>query len=328
MGTSLHSGLVIDATGNLFGTAHDGFSHNFGGVYQIASGSGTYSNIAAFDNLTNGAYPNADLTVDAVGNLYGTTVNGGTGQNGTVFKIAAGSHMLSTVAKLNGTNGSTPEGAVTVDSAGNIFGTTAFGGGKGTAFEIPAGTSTVLTLAAFNGSNGANPFSSLVADSSGNLFGTTKIGGLYNDGTVFEITAGTRSLITLVNFSGTDGQNPYAAPIVDAAGNLFGTTFAGGANGVGTIYEFKPATNTFTTLADFSSAVAVNPYAGLTPDTAGNLFGVTVGAQAPGGFVTGSAVFELTGSDYTVVPEPASVVMLTVLFPTLLRCRKARSSAC
>ncbi len=137
----------------------------------------------------NGAYP-GPLILDAAGNLYGTTSEGGVNTDGTVFEIAAGTHTLTTLATFNGANGQNPATALTLDAAGNLYGTTIRGGANndGTVFEIAAGTNTITTLFTFNGANGINPYSSLLADSAGNLYGTTSGGGPLGGGTVFELS--------------------------------------------------------------------------------------------------------------------------------------------
>ena len=117
------------------------------------------------------------------------------------------------------------------DAAGDLFGTTTSGGayGDGTVFEIKAGTGNVTTLANFDGSNGADSYGALSADAAGDLFGTTASGGAKGDGTVFEIWAGSGSITTLVNFDGDNGASPRSGLLIDAAGNIFGTTLSGGA---------------------------------------------------------------------------------------------------
>jgi len=132
------------------------------------------------------------MIFDTAGNLYGTTYFGGPaqGSNGSLFKIAAGSNTITTLASFTGSNGLHPHGTLIQDAAGNLFGTTVAGGANnvGTVFELTADTNTLITLATFNVTNGSFPYGGLVADASGNLYGTTSSGGLNGEGTVFEIT--------------------------------------------------------------------------------------------------------------------------------------------
>jgi uncharacterized repeat protein (TIGR03803 family) len=252
------AGLIADAAGNLFGTTQAGGANNNGMVFEIAKTGGNYAStpttLVSFNN-GNGAQPHAGLIADAAGNLFGTTMNGGAHGDGTVFEIAylGGGLYASTPTTLvsfNGANGSNPEASLTIDAAGNLFGTTVLGGASnsGTVFELAYDSSYAAlptTLVSFNGSDGSAPFAGLLADAAGDLFGTTGYGGpagcAGGCGTVFEITDTGGSYAstptTLVNFTNADGSNPQAGLIADAAGDLFGTTYAGGADAGGTVFE-------------------------------------------------------------------------------------------
>lgn len=197
-----------------------------------------------------------------------------------------GGSMLTTVAAFSGDNGEFPLGGLVADAAGNLYGTTSSGGlgGSGTVFEIPAGTDTVNTLASFDGGNGASPAGSLVVDN-GNLYGTTQSGGLDDAGTVFEVAAGSNAITTLVTFNGTNGSEPTAGLTEDSNGNLFGTTYYGGANGgivggYGTVFEVSAGTNTLTTLASFNGDNGANPHGGVIIDSKGNLYGTAANSGA------------------------------------------------
>ncbi|HEY2589234.1 MAG TPA: choice-of-anchor tandem repeat GloVer-containing protein, partial [Tepidisphaeraceae bacterium] len=185
---------------------------------------------------------------------------------------------LTTLLAFDNVGGGNPMGALVIDAAGNLYGTTDAGGalGKGTVFKIAAGSNTPTTLATFNGTNGANPSAGLAADAGGNLYGTTSFGGPTNDGTVFEITAGTHAFTTLANFNFANGSRPLAGVYVDASGNLFGTTNGGGDNYHGTVFELDAATHTITDLYGFDGgANGANPYGRLVADASGNLYGTT-----------------------------------------------------
>lgn len=128
-----------------------------------------------------------------------------------------------------------------MDGAGNLYGTTANGGqyNYGTVFEISANTGTETILHSFAGypNDGQNPNAGLIMDGAGNLYGTTVSGGAASSGAVFKINAiGTESLVYSFNGLG-DGGNPYAGLVMDSAGNLFGTTPKGGANGDGAVFK-------------------------------------------------------------------------------------------
>ncbi len=198
----------------------------------------------------------ADLIADAAGNLYGTTSTGGDYGDGSVFEIAAGTHALTTLASFNGNNGQWPSAGLLADAAGNLYGTTVDGGanGDGTVFEIAAGTDALTTLINFNGSDGAAAAGELIADPAGDLYGATAWGGAYGDGTVFEIAAGTHALSTLASFNGGNGASPVGSLLADAAGNLYGTTSLGGANGDGTVFKIAAGTDALTTLVSFDGS--------------------------------------------------------------------------
>ena len=310
------SRLFIDATGNLFGTTYLGGAKGDGTVFEIAKTSTGYANgpttLVSF-NGTNGSTPETALIADATGNLFGTTSSGGKNGCGTVFEIAKTStgyaNAPTTLVNFNGTNGSIPEGLIT-DAAGNLFGTTAYGGvnGSGTVFEI-AKTSTgyasaLTTLVNFNGTNGATPEAGLIADAAGNLFGTTAYGGVNWGGTVFEIaktsTGYANSPTTLASFNFANGSSPETGIFIDAAGNLFGTTSFGGANGRGTVFEIAKTSTGYasapTTLVGFNGTNGSAPDGGLIADAAGNFFGMTMGD----GTHNQGTVFELSNSGAAV----------------------------
>ncbi|HZK82449.1 MAG TPA: choice-of-anchor tandem repeat GloVer-containing protein, partial [Humisphaera sp.] len=187
--------------------------------------------------------------------------------------------------------GANPQAGITLDSSGDLFGTTSAGGGfgDGAIFEILQGTSAIVTIATFNGANGATPLATLTLDSGGDLFGTTEFGGANNVGTVFEIVAGTSAITTIASFNTANGAYPYAGLTLNTAGALFGTTEAGGSAGDGTVFEIVPGASAIATLASFNGANGSNPYAGVTLDSSGNLFG-TAEAGGSGGDGT---VFEI-----------------------------------
>ena len=254
------NGVVEDSIGNLFGTT-DGGGSGDGTVFEIKAGSGAVTTLASFNGF-NGAYPDGGVVEDSSGNLFGTTSSGGVyGGNfgdGTVFEIKAGSGAVTTLASFDGANGASPEGGVVEDSSGNLFGTTTEGGAygaAGTVFEIQAGSGAVTTLASFNGANGQNPQGGVVEDSSGNLFGATCGGGADDDGTVFEIMAGSGPVTTLASFNGANGQTPQGGVVEDSSGDLFGTAYNGGAYGEGTVFEVSNAAATTVSVTSSPASV-------------------------------------------------------------------------
>ena len=218
-------------------------------------------------NGSNGSYPQSGLTVDSGGNVYGVTPFGGTNNNGTVFKIAAGSGSFSTVANFGlGVQGGTqPFGGVTLDSSGNIYGTTTGGTSyqQGAVYEIASGTSTITRLAQFTGTNQDGSYGPLAVDSRGNLFGTSG-GGANNLGSLFEVVKGSNSVTTLASFTSTTGAETGGL-VIDSQGNLYGTT-------ISSVFKIASGTNTISVLASFTG---YGPGQGLTLDANGNLYGTT-----------------------------------------------------
>jgi uncharacterized repeat protein (TIGR03803 family) len=288
--------LIADAAR---ATAQEQVLHSFGGLPKNSVG------------------PIAQLVFDASGNLYGMAQLGGIDNVGTVFELTPSLNggwnekLLHSFAK-NGADGEIPGGGPLIfDAAGNLYGTTEEGGtdGVGTVFELsppvpPSSHWTEKILHSFltNGVDGQDPVVGVVMDSAGNLYGTTLSGGKGAAGTVFELTPGSGGSWTeslLHSFEGKDDGNfGRGSLIFDSAGNLYGTTEAGGSNSGGTVFELSPSaggTWSETVLYNFSSykADAWFPTGGVTFDFAGNLYGVT----AAGGRGLGGTVFQLTPSE-------------------------------
>jgi uncharacterized repeat protein (TIGR03803 family) len=295
-GISPESSLISDSSGNLYGTTRFGGANNLGTVFEIAAGTQTIATLVNF-NGANGQHPLGTLIFDANGNLYGTTSDGGSG-NGTVFELAAGTRALTTLVAFNGVNGQSPEGGLIADSSGNLYGTTYFGGGNsahGTVYELAAGSHALSTLVDFNVANGANPIGSLIADNTGNLYGVTVYGSSFDDGTVFELAAGSHTLSTLDVFHGPDGQNPEGGLAFDLSGNLYGTTFRGGANSDGNVFKIASGSLTLSTVLDFNGINGQNPAANLIGDGVGNLYGTTSG----GGTNNDGTIFKVVSGSNT-----------------------------
>src|SRR5262249_35148358 len=140
--------LLLDSSGNLFGTTQRGGAGGIGTVFELAAGSSTITTLASFQGDTTYPDPNGDLVRDSHGNLFGTTWHGGAFGYGRVFEVAAGSGAVTTVASFNGTNGANPLAGLVMDSSGNLFGTTQYGGtsNSGTVFEVAAGSGTITSL--------------------------------------------------------------------------------------------------------------------------------------------------------------------------------------
>src|SRR6266702_3926838 len=198
-GASPLAGLIMDSSGNLYGTTENGGASGLGTVFELVSASGTYSQKVLHSfNRSDGANPSAGLIMDSSGNLYGTTQNGGTNGFGTVFELVNSSgtyseKVLHSFTNSNG-DGASPFAGLIMDTSGNLYGTTAGGGtgGTGTVFSLintsgTYGENLLLVFGTTCGGNGSSPEAGLIMDSSGNLYGTT-LSGVKNVGTVFELT--------------------------------------------------------------------------------------------------------------------------------------------
>jgi uncharacterized repeat protein (TIGR03803 family) len=283
-GADPQGSLVLDSFGDLWGTTTYGGNFNKGVVYEIAWGS-TYAQPIVSFNGTNGAYPLAGLSLDANGNIYGTTSSGGAYNDGTIFKIPNGNYTMTTVASFNGTNGSFPFSALTPDNAGNLYGTTFEGGSAsdGTVYEVAAGTSTITTVATLHGSNGSLPQGNLVFDGSETLYGTTLEGGSAGDGTVFKYSLTGKLLSTIATFHGSNGIHPSGGLCFDSFGNLIGTA-AAGVWGYGLVYQLPVNNGTLSSICAFEGVdgEAAVPYAGMARDEKGNLWGTSEQGGADG----------------------------------------------
>jgi uncharacterized repeat protein (TIGR03803 family) len=332
-GTNPSSGLVADSAGNLFGTTFGGGAHAWGTVFELTPNppNGWKETILySFRGGKDGIAPNGGLIWDSVGNLYGATGGGGqigqscgnSGGCGTIFELSPvtdGKWQEKVLYRFKGceNDGCSPNGVV-FDSKGNLYGTTFFGGSLacgqnrcGTVFKLAhvSGGWQETILYHFKGDlhgDGANPNAGLIFDQAGDLFGTTVFGGTgacpNGCGTVFELTpssGGWHESIVLSFTGGENGAKPYASLALDGANDiLYGTTEAGGSSNLGTVFQLAPGSGgswTEDILHTFRGGKdGSGPLANVVLDSAGNLYGTTVG----GGNITCNCgtVFKLTPS--------------------------------
>jgi uncharacterized repeat protein (TIGR03803 family) len=229
-----------------------------------------------------------DLIWDAMGNIYGTTSDGGTSDLGTVYQMTKSGNnwMEAPIYSFTGPDGAQPAAGVVLDSNGNLFGTTFEGGshGFGTAFELTytkdSGWTETVLYNFQNLSDGQQPIAGLITDGAGNYYGAATDGGSSGGGTVFELSpiGNTWSFTVLYSFSGQQGKycGPQASLTMDNSGNLYGTTFCDGPNNVGNVFKLTNTQNgwEYTSLHDFADGPdGAYPVSNVTVDPNGNLYG-------------------------------------------------------
>ena len=305
--------LIFDKAGNAYGVSYRGGTTLNGTVYELSpSGSSWNETILHSFNASagDGQTPQGSLAMDSAGNLYGTTQYGGSRKIGIVYKLspASGGTWTEKIIHtfIGGTDGRFPQAGLILDKKGNLYGTANQGGtggtcgglGCGVVFELSpksGGAWTEKILHTFKGgtTDGANPIASLVMDSAGNLYGTDATGGAHSGGTAFKLTANasggwTQTILHSFNASSSDGSNPYSNLVFDSAGNLYGTTGAGGTNQSGTVFKLTPGKSgswTESVLHTFGGPGTDGqfPYnSGVIFDSLGNLYGTTGGGGSTG----------------------------------------------
>jgi len=270
------------------------------GPFGIMPASGAEKVLYSFQGGSDGADPYGGLIADNADNLYGVTGNGGGGTAcqlgcGTLFKLAPNRAETVLHSFAGGDEGAVPVGALVADRAGNLYGTTTEQGADsyGTVFEFSAsGTESVL-YAFKGGSDGVYPVGNLLIDHGGNLYGATLEGGSYYNsecssgcGTVFRISPNGTKTILYTFQGGNDGSAPDAGLTMDTSGNLYGTTFGGGAGnpqncdnpprGCGTVFKIAPNGAESIVYAFQGGSGGFWPNGRLTMDGAGNLYGTTI----------------------------------------------------
>jgi len=322
-GANPSTGLTIDPYDNIYGTAFGGGSGHYGTVFSLDNDGGgwTLSPLYGFAGGDDGAGPLAQLVIGPDGVLYGSTSAGGGGscvQNngyrgcGTVYSIRPPAQAPATVIfqwsssvlyRFSGNDGSSPQGELTFDQAGNIYGTAIGGGsaGWGLIYSLTpsngAWTQNILYQAQGNG-DGKYPWGGVVIDQSGNLDGIFEQNGPYGYGALYQLTPSgsgwTESTTHGFTFQSDDGATPQGGLILDPSGNLYGSTVHS-VNGGGTVFEMVASGGgwSYDFLYGLSGGIDLGPYDKLLLDASGNLYGTTLG---DGQYGFGS-VFKLTPSN-------------------------------
>ncbi len=333
-GSGPSGGVVVDALGNFYGATAGGGSANLGTVYEISPTNGSATEMVLYSflggsNGGDGANPIGDLMFDQGGNLYGVTEYGGnlnptcpTSMGcGTVFELSppsqeGGSWTETVLYRFQGnlSDGAQPKAGLVADGAGNLYGTTSFGGtdscesGCGSVFELsppsePGGSWTETVLYLFQAPpDGGQPVGGVILDAGGNLYGTTSLGGQAFGGSIFELTppsspngSWTETIVHSL-LAGTDGYSPVARLAITPGGALFGTASLGGPTGFGTVFRLLPPPSSggiwgFGVVHAFNNSTdGSRPLAGLTFGNPYTLYGTA----ASGGVFNCGTVFEIS----------------------------------
>lgn len=309
-GANPESGVIADASGNLYGTTTVGgncSNKGCGVVFELSPSSGTWTETVLynFQSGNDGNYPEHGLVFDSTGNLYGVTSGGGgttgcSGGCGTFFELSpssSGTWTETILYRFADATQNPTTGTLVMDGAGNFYGVTSAGGanGLGNVYELSPSSSgwTYTDLFDLSTSTGYQPLNGVTVDTAGNLYGTTNLGGDVTGtwgcgtkgcGVVYRLTKTSSgwSYSNIYVFHGPGGEGPLASLIFDSAGNLYGTTAHGGSAtccGYGVVFKLTPkATGLWTEsiLHHFTNGTdGAYPANQLTMDANGNLYGLS-----------------------------------------------------
>ena len=310
--------LVFGTNGALYGTTYSGGASNLGTVFTIGTDGSGYSVIHSFTKgmiglRYDGWNPRAGLTLGMDGMFYGTCSGGGgttaANQHGTVFQIASDGSGMNILLRFNtifpyDSYGINPIGEVIQGADGYFYGTTSgsrYTGGAGTVFRVDSTGNSSAVIYGFNTSGGgaANPNAGLVQDANGVLYGTSYAGGKFGYGTIFKLdTSGNFTLIQSLSLSGGDSQGPLGTLAQDENGIIYGVSWSGGSNALGTVYSINTSGSNYSILRAFSGPDAANPGAlMLGPDN------VLYGTSAGGGISNSGTIFKINrnGTGYSAI---------------------------
>lgn len=287
------AGLALDGEGYLWGTA--AIQEGPGAIFKVELA--TEQVTWLYDPLAHPAtdihlhHPRSVLVLDNAGFFWGTSNSGSLGGYGNAFKVQIGTGQVTEVTPLapseeEAQEGYNPYGGLISDASGLLWGTTFRGGvhDKGTVYKLDLESRKTTTVVSFSGiggnARGALPAGTLLDDGAGYLWGTTYSGGAFDCGTVFKVRISDGEFTSLVEFDNhgaSRGQLPSPDLASDGQGFIWGTTQQSGNPDGGTIFKINIQTGEFLSVVDFSSLpqAGMHPYAGLTPDGLGYLWGTT-----------------------------------------------------
>lgn len=272
--------LFRDAAGNLYGTTELGGASGLGTVFELTKG-GKESVLYSFTGGADGCYPTGGLLRDTAGNWYGTAEECGASEVGTLFKLSKNGTLTVLHAFAGSPDGAYPAFTTPLmDKAGNLYGVTEEGGldNYGAVYQMSKSSKKVKVLYSFAGgtTDGCDVFGNPLMDKNGNLYGTANACGPSHVGIVWRVSKKDKETI-LHSFGGgsSDGSEPIGGVIMDAKGNLYGTTYQGGSANLGTAYKLSKS-GTVTLLHTFTGSDGDYLYSALIQDATGSFYGTTL----------------------------------------------------
>lgn len=299
-GTAPIGALAAGPGGMLYGTTSSGGALGGGTVFKVAADGTGFTVLHSFDGSADGAFPGSGLTVGKDGMLYGATTGGVTG-NGMAFKVAADGTGFTALHSFTG--GEEPLSRLTDGGDGFFYGTTFTGGANwvGTVYRVSTDGKTFTSLYSFTGGGDGGYPQAGVTVAGGVLYGTTSDGQLADSyGTVYRLKTDGTGFATLYNFSGAaDGGTPLAPLLLGPGGALYGTTFSGGANEAGTVFQINLDGSAFAVVDSFpgGGGVGGSPSAGLTLGADGSLYGTASEGGSIGSLLTDSSSTDSSSTD-------------------------------
>ena len=270
-------GLMQATDGKLYGMATGGGSNGNGVIFSFNIATGIFTKLKDF-NGTDGSFPRGNLIQARDGKLYSTTSQGGSNYAGVIFSFNPATGTYAKLIDFNGANGEDPYCGLVQAANGKLYGVTQSGGSYGTIFSFNPVTLAEVKLDQFDGADGSSPNGTLIQAANGKLYGMTSQGGISNIGVIFSFDTASSALTKVKDFgTNTTGNFTNSGVIKATNGKLYGMANRGGAYGLGTLYSFNPATDTYTKLNDFNGTNGSSPEGYLLQASDGKLYGPTSG---------------------------------------------------
>lgn len=278
-GRSPYGRLIQGQDGALYGTTSQGGDQDVGVVFRMTADGSSFSVLHAFDYVTDGGYAYAGVVQDSAGFLYGTTVGGGSAEQGTVYRLSADGVSFTVLRSLDGsTDAAFPYGGLILGNDGLLYGTSYAGGttARGTIFRIATNGASFSVLHSFDGAHGSYPFlGSLAQATDGTLIGTTTLGGSLDLGTVYRMAPAGSGFTVIRNFDSTLGSNPYVGVTRGDDNAFYGTAYGGGPRGSGTAFRITANGSSFGIGHSFEDETGSFPFGGVIEGADGAFYGTT-----------------------------------------------------